>query len=75
MSQKDFYHEHVREAVEKDNWLVTHDPLSLKRGNVRFAVDLGAEKILTAEIGSEKIAIEINSFLRGSLVNAFHEAV
>lgn len=75
MPKKDTYHEHVKEAVQKDNWDVTDDPLSLSRGNVDLSVDLGAEKIITAEKGLEKIAIEIKSFRRSSLVNAFHEAV
>ncbi|MEM8529077.1 MAG: element excision factor XisH family protein [Bacteroidota bacterium] len=75
MPRRDTYHEHVKEAVQKDNWDVTDDPLLLSRGNVNLSTDLGAEKIITAERGLEKIAIEIKSFLRSSLVNAFHEAV
>jgi hypothetical protein len=30
MSAKDFFHNAVRSALEKDNWLITHDPLSFE---------------------------------------------
>lgn len=35
---------------------------------------MGAEKVIAAEKGTEKIAVEIKSFLQDSLANAFHEA-
>jgi len=31
---KDFYHENVREALEKDGWRITHDPYPLKVDDV-----------------------------------------
>ncbi len=39
---------------------------------IDYEIDLGAEKLLEAEKGSEKIAVEIKSFLKTSLVNEFH---
>ena len=35
-------------------------------------IDLGAERFIAAERGSEKIVVEIKSFLAESLVNEFH---
>ena len=75
MSRKDFYHEHVKEALEKDGWRVTHDPLRYKLGNVLHAIDLGAERILAAEKKGRKIAIEVKNFLGPSDTNEFHKMV
>ncbi|MEO1388649.1 MAG: element excision factor XisH family protein [Cyanobacteria bacterium J06634_6] len=30
MSRKDTFHDIVRQALEKDNWSITHDPLLLR---------------------------------------------
>jgi hypothetical protein len=38
-------------------------------------MDLGAERLIAAERGTEKIAVEIKGFTEPSPVNAFHEAV
>jgi hypothetical protein len=38
------------------------------------SVDLGAEKIIAAEKGTEKIAVEIKSFTAPSVTHAYHEA-
>lgn len=48
---KDFYHQHVVEALIKDGWLITHDPFYVPIGNRRGYIDLGAEKSI---IGAEK---------------------
>lgn len=71
---KDIYHELVREALEKEGWLITNDPyhLSDKPAKINYEIDLGAEKWLAAEKGAETIAVEIKSFLRASLANEFH---
>ena len=39
-------------------WTVTDDPLTLMIDGDMFAIDLGVEKIIAAEKGSKKIAIE-----------------
>ena len=73
---KDIYHQIVKEALEKEGWLITHDPylISRKNRNKPYEVDLGAEKILIAERGVEYIAIEIKSFLGSSVTYDFHAA-
>ena len=58
---KDIYHDIVKNAVIKDGWEVTHDPMTLldKPLKIDYEIDLGAEKFIAAERGTEKIAIEI----------------
>jgi XisH protein len=71
---KDLFHIALKNALKKDGWTVTHDPFPLtsKSENMDYEIDLGAERILAAERGTEQIAVEIKSFLKPSLVNEFH---
>ena len=75
MSAKDRYHEHVKEALGKDDWIVTHDPYLIETEGTTYQVDLGAEKIIAAQKGEAKIAIEVKSFLKDSAVSEFHTAL
>ncbi|MFN6141507.1 MAG: element excision factor XisH family protein, partial [Pseudanabaena sp.] len=54
MSARDLFHEAVRQALQKEQWVITDDPLKFKFGDVNFQVDLGAEKIVAAERLGEK---------------------
>jgi len=65
----------VREALEKEDWKITHDPFYLAVGGVELYIDLGAEPLIAAEKDEEKIAIEIKSFLSPSTISEFHTAV
>jgi XisH protein len=56
---KDKIHEIVKRVIQNDGWIVTDDPLILLIEDNSIAIDLAAEKMLIAEKGSEKIAIEI----------------
>ena len=62
MPAKDIFHDAVKTAIIKDGWKITDDPLRLQWGRKDMYVDLGAERLLAAEKGSQKIAIEIKSF-------------
>ena len=64
----------MRNALEKEGWTITDDPFVLysKAHNMDYEIDLAAERLLCAERNSEKIAVEIKSFLRPSLTNEFH---
>lgn len=62
MPAKDIYHDTVKNALIKDGWTITHDPLRLRWGNDLLYVDLGAEKLLTATKRDQKIAVEVKSF-------------
>jgi XisH protein len=75
MSAKDLFHNAVRSGLQKENWTITDDPLSLKFGDTRIYIDLGAEKILAAKRGEEKIAVEIKTFASASVVFDFHLAI
>ena len=66
MPAKDFYHNAVKTALQKDGWRITADPLLLRAGLMTLYVDLGAERLFTAEKDGEKIAVEIKSFLQAS---------
>ena len=75
MPAKDIFHPHVRRALEKDGWTITDDPLLLPWGSAPVYVDLGAEKMIAAEKGQHKIAVEIKSFLRSSRTEDLEDAM
>lgn len=75
MAAKDIYHDSIKAALIADNWLVTHDPYSLKILGFQQSIDLGAEKILAAEKENLKIAVEIKSFVGNSFIYDFHHAL
>ncbi len=75
MPSKDIFHQSVRTALEKDGWIITHDPLHLKVDDIEFFVDLGAERLLAAQKQGQKIAVEIKSFVGASEVTEFHLAL
>lgn len=65
MPARDLYHNTVKNALVKDGWTITDDPLTLGIGSTNLFVDLGAERVLGAQKGLRKIAVEIKTF-RGS---------
>lgn len=72
---RDKYHFDVKEALEKDGWTITHDPFYLKFGRQEFYIDLGAERLIAAEKGTTKIAVEIKTFSSLTFITAFYEAI
>ncbi|MBD2015298.1 XisH family protein [Microcoleus sp. FACHB-53] len=72
---KDKFHEAVKNALIKEDWTITDDPLFLQFGGVDLYVDLGAEKLIAAQKENQKIAIEVKSFLSYSVISDFHQAV
>lgn len=75
MPAKDFYHDTVRTALEKDGWIITEDPLTLSIGSRSVYVDLGARKLLAATKGELQIAVEIKSFIGNSPVRELETAL
>jgi imidazole glycerol phosphate synthase subunit HisF len=72
---RDIFHEIVKEALIKDGWTITHDPLILlPKDEGGIQTDMGAEKILVAEKGLTKIAVEVKSFLNPSIIHEFSKA-
>ena len=37
---RDLFHENVKEALIKEGWIITNDPLSFKIGNMQVQIDL-----------------------------------
>ncbi|GFE71258.1 hypothetical protein CFPU101_38680 [Chroococcus sp. FPU101] len=75
MSAKDIFHEVVKQALQKEQWVITNEPLKFKYGNVNFQIDLSAERLVAAEKEGEKIAVEIKSFLNPSAITDFYAAL
>lgn len=75
MAARDLYHYCVRTALESDGWTITDDPLRIKVGLRQALVDIGAERLLSAERGEQKIAVEIKSFLSPSRVKDLEMAL
>ena len=40
MSAKDIFHDAVRNALEKEAWKITHDPMFISIGGVQVYIDL-----------------------------------
>ncbi|NET29633.1 XisH family protein [Okeania sp. SIO1I7] len=75
MAAKDIFHEAVKRALEKDQWIITKDPLELEWEEVLVKIDLGAERLIAANRGNEKIAVEIKIFVSISALSSFHTAL
>jgi hypothetical protein len=74
MPKKDLFHDNVRTALEKEGWIITHDPYFIRLGKRKGFIDLGAE-LLAAERGLDKIAVEIKGFTGMSDVDEFEDAL
>ncbi len=76
MAAKDIFHNVVKTALQKDGWLITDDPLTIRvDAFTDLFIDLGAQKLLAAEKQGQKIAVEIKTFLGQSAVTDFHMAM
>ena len=75
MPAADRYHQNVQNSLEKEGWTITDDPYRLHLGNVTLYADLGAERILAAERGIDKIAVEIKTFLGASPMADLEQAI
>jgi XisH protein len=71
---KDVFHNSVKTALQKAEWIVTDDPYELAVGGVEMYIDLGAESLIGAEQSGNKIAVEIKSFVSASVISEFHTA-
>jgi len=72
---KDLFHQAVKQALIKDGWTITNDPLTIRIDRVKLEIDLGAEKVFAAEKNGQKIAVEVKSFINPSTINDFHNAL
>ena len=72
---RDSIHLAVRNALEKDGWIITNDPFYVESGGIEIEIDLAAEKFIVAEKGLNQILVEIKSMKRRSLLYDFHAAI
>ena len=72
---KDLFHDAVKQALLKEQWVITADPLIIRIEGVKLEIDLAADKVFAAEKLGRKIAVEIKSFLNPSTITDFHAAL
>ncbi|MFN6464635.1 MAG: XisH family protein [Nostoc sp. DedVER02] len=73
---KDVFHQQVKKALIKDGWIITHDPFTIRISEaIKLQIDLAAENTIAAERNTEKIAVEIKSFIADSDISEFHTAL
>ncbi len=75
MPARDRDHDAVRAALVADGWIITGDPLRLRYAGDDLYVDLAAERLIGAERGERRIAVEIKSFSGPSEMADLHAAV
>lgn len=75
MSRRDTYHEHVKRALVKAGWQITHDPLRLTFAGTVVSTDLGAQKTTGQSIAVEIIAIEVKDFDLPLMMSEFEKAL
>ena len=75
MSAKDQVHQHVVTALQRDGWSITHDPFKVRWKNRKLQIDIGAEKLIAAQKGTEQIAIEVKSFLGANDLEDLYHAI
>ena len=75
MPARDIYHNTVKTALQKDGWIITHDPFPLQIGKKRLSADLGAERLISAEKETQKIVVEVKSFVGQSDVRDLEQAL
>ncbi|MUG97009.1 fatty-acid oxidation protein subunit alpha [Scytonema sp. UIC 10036] len=73
---KDIFHQQAKNALIKDGWIITDDPLTIRISEaVKVQIDLAASNAIAAEREAEKIAVEIKSFIADSDISEFHTAL
>ncbi len=75
MSRRDDLHFVARNALEKDGWTITHDPLPLVFEDLPLKADLGAEQTLAAEKAGRKIAVEVKDLDSASAANELQKLI
>ena len=79
MPTRDAIHDTVVNALLKDGWRITDDPLALKFGGRHVQVDLGAISDEPGVVGLDRddlrIAVEIKTFFGPSPVNLLEQAI
>ena len=75
MPAQDSIHDEVVNALRKEGWTITHDPLKLEYEEYYLYVDFAAERFVTAERGLERIAVEVKAFVSPSVIADLQQAI
>lgn len=75
MPARDLYHDAVKAALIKNNWVIIADPYRLQYKDINLYADLAAERPIAVEREDQKIVVEIKSFVGRSLMTDFHLAI
>ena len=75
MPAKDLYHDTVKNALIKDGWEIIADPFKLRVGRRDLFVDLGADRLVIAQRSSQKVAVEVKSFISASPISDLEQAL
>lgn len=75
MPRYDLYHDVVKQALTKNGWVITDDPLTIRYKGLRLYADLAAEKFIAAQKRETKVAVEVKVFGGLSLITELEKAV
>lgn len=75
MPQRDRLHETVKRALHQAGWTITDDPYSLSYEGDQIFIDLAAERLLAAERGDTRIAVEVKGFTGPSIIADVQQAI
>jgi hypothetical protein len=75
MSRRDKYHDVVKNALIREGWTITHDPYYFVDTDPQLSTDIGAERLIAAENATQKIVVEVKSFLEESQVVELEKAI
>jgi len=75
MPRPDLYHDVVKQAITKDGWVITDDPLVIRYKGLRLYADLAAEKLIAAQKREGKIVVEVKVFRGPSQITELERAV
>ena len=75
MPKLDIIHNSVKNALIKDDWLITDDPYIIQYRRTFLYADLGAERPIAAERDGQKLVVEVKSFIGASKIQDLKEAL
>jgi hypothetical protein len=75
MPRRDIYHNTVIVALTADGWTITDDPFTLSYGDRNVYADIGAERLISAKKGIQKIIVEVKSFIGVSEIHELEIAI